>query len=149
MFNIRQFIILLPQARFQHAELVGKRDKKNLIESKIQNEKRARDKALRLSKEAIRQRRDKTKKASMTVDYVDTANAQDADEQSSVVALIKQKIEGLSEEEIMRWPKMIENRAAVITTEVENVLQLNKLTSKNIDGHRGYHGMKASTRSIV
>lgn len=49
----------------------------------------------------------------------------------------------------MRWPKMIENRAAVITTEVENVLQLNKLTSKNIDGHRGYHGMKASTRSIV
>mmetsp|Transcript_4825 Transcript_4825/g.7015 ORF Transcript_4825/g.7015 Transcript_4825/m.7015 type:complete len:232 (-) Transcript_4825:283-978(-) len=132
------------EARFQHAELVGKRDKKNLIESKIQNEKRARDAALCLSKEAIRQRRDKTKKASMIVDCFDTANAQDADEQSSVTALIKQKIEEFSEEEIMSWPKMIENRAAAIMTEVENVLQLNKLTCQNIQGHRGYHGMKVS-----
>ena len=114
--------------------MVSKREKLELIELHMQHEAKERSISLRLSKEAARNRRQSINRK---MDNIADAIGHQLSEES-----MKRKIDELSDEEIIRLPKMIEKRADSFLIETQALNKGNSLLEKKLNGYCRFLGIQ-------
>lgn len=107
----------------------------------MHNETKERSIALRLSKEAARNRR---QSINNKMDSIADGQESQGSEES-----MKRKIDDLSDEEIFRLPKMIEKRLDSFMVEAEALNRTNSMLERRLNGYCRFLGIQISTPDMA
>eukprot|EP00586_Coscinodiscus_wailesii_P021006 CAMPEP_0172496176 /NCGR_PEP_ID=MMETSP1066-20121228/82865_1 /TAXON_ID=671091 /ORGANISM="Coscinodiscus wailesii, Strain CCMP2513" /LENGTH=234 /DNA_ID=CAMNT_0013268335 /DNA_START=65 /DNA_END=769 /DNA_ORIENTATION=+ len=129
------------EAKFQHAELVGKREKLSRLEAKIADDTKVQATSLRSAREAVRKRRDAT--AIMNdADFEKDIDLELCPEKSDNIKRFFAEID--NDDLLAKWPRLIEEKASMVAMEAADVQRENNGLKRRISGYKRYVDSSAS-----
>uniref|UniRef100_A0A6U4ADJ3 Uncharacterized protein n=1 Tax=Ditylum brightwellii TaxID=49249 RepID=A0A6U4ADJ3_9STRA len=135
------------EVSFQHAELVGKREKVSRLQSKMKCEAQSQAAAIRAAQDSVRKRRERMsisnqrdqqrrlKKRRITANDSDKPidNGANGLEMEKMQKLLQNEMD---DEDIMeKWPRLVERRALDLLEETEDVRRMSECLRRRIAGY--------------
>jgi len=128
------------EVKFQHSELIGKRNKLSTMESKLTEESKIRASSLKAARDALRKRRDKN---ILLLSNRSIINPAEDDKDNSIDA---QQVASMFEDNnlLQKLPRLVQEKAAYIDAETEEARQTNESLQKRIGGYKRCLGLSSS-----
>jgi len=129
------------EAKFQHSEVIGKRDKLSKLESKIIEESKVRASSLKASRDALRKRRDKNilLLSNRSINNPTEDNKNNANDVQHAAKLFEDT------DLLQKLPRLVQEKSDLIDTETEEACQANESLQKRIAGYKRCLGLSASS----
>lgn len=129
------------QVKFQHAELVAKRDKMNSLKNKMAKDDANRNNQLRAAKEAVRVRREKIAKRQTYVDPADSMNAaEDLSDlrMQEVKAFLEENDNSNDLEFLFKIQRLLQQKCEDETSDLQAFQQEATMMQRRIKGYENY-----------
>ena len=139
------------QANYQHADLVGKREKIATIQKTTQQDELFRDKALRSGNDKMRQLRKK-------LDAVDSNKKNSHNKKcrggemnpETALEFLKSEMNGFDGERLWKdWPHIVEQKAASVQKEADEMRRSSEELSRILEGYKRHFGLDIQSPEVL